>query len=937
MLEEDAETLDEVVVTGYTSEKKADLTGAVAIAPVASLKTIPDTDPMRALQGRIAGVTITDDGSPSGTGTIRIRGIGSINSSQDPLFVIDGVPTTSTLNSLNTNDIESIQVLKDAASASIYGSRAANGVIIITTKHAKEGQKMKVDFSASLTAQFYTTHTKVLDTAGYGKALVQAALNDGINPVSYAHNYGYTVTGSGANLSDYTITPGIYDGYLNASHSMLPADTDWFDVISDTGFTQNYDVSLSTGSDKGTMMFSLGYKGTDGVLKYTDFNSIAARMNSTYNVGKLVSVGENFTLTYTTQVDNPGIMEYSLKIPSIIPVYTVDGAFGGPTGSMPDRQNPMRMLYHNKDNRQKVWRLFGNAYVDIHPIKGLNLRSNFGLDYDTAFKRNLVHTFDSDIVKNETAEVTLSQANDTKWNWSNTATYDFTVNQAHNISLLAGMELYKQERVDFAGNKKNFDVETPNYMWPDAGTGTSTVTGNETGYALASFFGKASYNYKGRYLASATLRYDGSSRFGKNNRYATFPAFTLGWRISDEAFMRKHTPWIDDLKLRASWGVTGNQAIANTARYGLYVADYGSDRVISTAYDLQEQGAGVFPSGFRTTQTANPNLKWESATQANIGLDFTLLGQRLYGSFDVYRKKISDMLIQPAYLGALGEGGNSWANGPSMVNKGFEMTLGYRQAFNKDWSIDLNGNLSLFRNKVTSLPATTTGAYEHTDTETLIGHAYGSRVGYVADGLFQTQAEADASGQVNARVGGLKYKDLDDSGAIDSKDRTWILNPIPDFSYGLNIQLKYRRLDLQMFWQGVYGVDVENAQKYQTDFWSVNDVGSNKGTRLLDAWTPTNTGSTIPALSTNNTGDEGRFSTYFVENGSYLKLRSLQVGYSFAPQLLRKSFIESARLYVSGQNLLTLKSSSYTAEDPENAGWAYPIPMSLTFGLQVSF
>jgi TonB-linked SusC/RagA family outer membrane protein len=938
LLEEDTELLDEVVVTGYTTEKRADLTGSVAIIPVAALKSIPDTDPMRALQGRVAGMTIYADGSPSGVGTIRIRGIGSINSGQDPLFVIDGVPTNSTLNSLNTNDIESIQVLKDAASASIYGSRAANGVVIITTKHAKAGEKMKVDFAASLTSQFYATRTKVLDTAGYGQALVQAALNDGLNPAAYAHNYGYTVTGSGSKLSDYTITPGVYDGYLNASHTMLPADTDWFDVISETGLSQNYDVSLSSGSERGTMMFSLGYKSTDGILKYTDFNSIAARMNTSYNVGKYVTVGENFTVTYTTQVDNPGIMEYSLKIPSITPVYTVDGTqFGGPTGSMPDRQNPLRMLYHNRDNRLLVWRLFGNAYIDIHPIAGLTLRSNFGLDYDTAFRRNLVYTFQSDIVKNETAESNLTQANDAKWNWSNTAAYDFSIAGAHNISLLAGMEMYKQTRTWLAANKKGFDVETPEYMWPDAGTGVSNSTGSQTGYALVSFFGKVNYNYRNRYLASATLRYDGSSRFGKNNRYATFPAFTVGWRISDEPFMRDHTPWLNDLKLRASWGVTGNQAISNNARYGLYVADYGSDRVISTAYDIFGQGAGLFPSGFRTTQTTNPNLKWESATQTDIGVDFALFNQRLYGSVDVYYKEISDMLIQPAYLGALGEGGNSWVNGPSMTNKGFELTLGYRRSFGRDWSIDLNGNLSFFRNEVTWLPETTTGSYEHTDTETIIGHPFGARVGYVADGLFQSQTEVYASGQGNARVGGIRYKDLDDNGSIDSRDRTWIVNPIPDFFYGLNLQVSYRQLDLQMFWQGIYGVDVDNGHKSQTDFWSVNDVGSNKGERLLDAWRPDNTDSTIPALTTNNTADEGRFSTYFVENGSYLKLRSLQIGYNFTSLLAKLNFVRNARLYLSGQNLLTLKSSSFTGYDPESPGWAYPIPMSFTVGIQATF
>lgn len=440
---EDNQLLDDVVVVGYSTQKKADLTGSISVVSVEELKSVPNTDPMRALQGRVAGMTVTADGSPSGTGSIRIRGIGSINSSTSPLFVIDGVPTTSSLNSLNTNDIESIQVLKDAASASIYGSRAANGVIIITTKKGKTGEKVTINFNASLTDQFYGSRMKVLNAAEYGQVLVQAALNDGINPIAYASNYGYSVTGSGNSLGDYTITPGVYDGYINSSRTMLAADTDWFDEISRTGMLQNYDLSLSSGSEKGTMMFSLGYKGADGILKNTDFNSIAARMNTSYHLNKYVSIGENFTVTRTTQVDNPGVMENALKIPAIIPVYTEEGEYGGPVGSMPDRQNPVRQLDHNKYNRLEVWRLFGNAYLEIKPIKGMLFRFNFGLDFDTAFKRDLRKTYYSDIVSNDTPEVTLSHANDTKWNWSNTINYEFSLNDTHNFTVLGGTEMYK--------------------------------------------------------------------------------------------------------------------------------------------------------------------------------------------------------------------------------------------------------------------------------------------------------------------------------------------------------------------------------------------------------------------------------------------------------------------------------------------------------------
>lgn len=399
-LEENSELLDEVVVVGYQTVRKADLTGAVSVVSTKSLETSADTDPMRALQGKVPGMTVTATGSPSGTGSVRIRGIGSFNASQDPLFVIDGVPTTATLNSLNMNDIESMQVLKDAASASIYGSRAANGVIIITTKKGKAAQgdnRINVSFSTNLTAQFYSSQAtmKLLDTPGYATAMAQAALNDGIDPVAYASGYGLNLNAASGypirvydiasgNYVNYTVN-GLYDGYINARRTMLMSDTDWLGEISRTGFAQSYDASVSSATDRSNVFFSLGYKRNDGILKYTNFENIAARINSSFNISRVVTVGENFTLTHTKQVDCQP-MENALKMPSIVPVFETDGkTYAGPVGSMADRQNPLRELAFNKDNSLNVWRLFGNAFVDIKPIKGLLLRSNFGLDYDAAF------------------------------------------------------------------------------------------------------------------------------------------------------------------------------------------------------------------------------------------------------------------------------------------------------------------------------------------------------------------------------------------------------------------------------------------------------------------------------------------------------------------------------------------------------------------------
>ena len=939
--------IDELVVTGYTTQRKADLTGSVSIVSTKDLKTSPDADPMRALQGRVPGMTITTNGSPIGTGTVRIRGVGSINSSQDPLFVIDGVPTTTSLNSLNTNDIESMQVLKDAASASIYGSRAANGVIIITTKQGKKGGKMKVDFSTNLTASFYTSQSlmKLCNSAEYATAMAQAALNDGIDPVTYAANYGLNLNSqTGTPITvwnpateqyvNYTVN-GRYDGFINSSKTMRYSDTDWLDEISRTGFSQNYDLSLSNATDKYSALLSLGYKKNEGILKYTSFENISARMNTSYNINKIVKVGENFTVTWSRQVDSAP-MENALKMAPVVPVYEIDGeTFGGPVGSMSDRQNPLREMYQNKDNHLDYWRLFGNAYVELKPIEGLVLRSSFGIDYYTSFIQSMNHTFHSDIVNNNIASVTLSNKNDLNWTWSNTATYNFTLADKHNFSVLLGAELSKQNSIDWSGYSEGFGFEDPDYMWPNAATGTARVSGAMVGYRLASFFGKVDYNYDDLVLASFTIRRDGSSRFGKDNRWGTFPAATLGFRASK--LIDKN--WLDDWKIRLSWGKTGNQAIDNNAQFGIYVVDYGLDRITSTAYDLYLQGSGTFPSGYRATQLPNPNLKWEAATQYNIGTDFSLFHSQLYGSIDWYIKDVDDMLISPAFIGTKGEGGATWMNGPSLRNWGMEFMLGYRKTLSCGLGLDISANADFFRNRVTSLPASATGSYAHTSKQTLVQskQPYGSIVGYVVDGLFQTQEEVDASGQANARVGGLKYADLDGNNIITADDQDWIYNPVPAFSYGINIGLTYKDFDLSMFWQGVCDKDVYNNQKFQTDFWAVTDAGSNKGSRLLDAWNTNNTDSNIPRLSTTNTADEGRASSYFVENGSYLKLRTLQLGYTVPSSILSKLKMTSARVYLSGQNLLTIKSSSLTCPDPENPDWNYPLSTSISFGLQLSF
>lgn len=452
-----------------------------------------------------------------------------------------------------------------------------------------------------------------------------------------------------------------------------------------------------------------------------------------------------------------------------------------PVGGMSDRQNPLRELYHNKDNRLKKWRIFANAYVDITPIKGMLFRSNFGIDYTNSNIRSLQHTWNSDVVKNSTNASTLSQTHSTKWTWSNTLQYNFDIIENHNLNILLGIEAHQDNYIDFSARRTNYPLETFDYMWPNAGTGIQNVTGAGDSYKLMSYFGKIDYNWNDLLLASFTLRHDGSSRFGKNHQYGTFPSVSLGYRLSKHI----NAEWLRDWKIRASYGVTGNQGMnSNTAHFGLYVADYGSSRENSTAYDLNLQKSGTLPSGYYKLQSANEDLKWESSSQWNFGTDFLLFNDDLYGSYDLFFKETKDMLVQPAFLGAIGFGGQTWINGPTLKNWGMEFTLGYRHKTSYGLSYDVTGNVDFYRSKVTYLPEKSKNSYEHNDYHNLAQdeRAYGSRIGYVVEGLYQSREEVLSRGQAGARVGGLKYADLDGDGMINEKDRTWIFNPVPNFS-----------------------------------------------------------------------------------------------------------------------------------------------------------
>lgn len=943
VLQEAANDLNEVVVTGYTTQRKADLTGAISVVSVDDIAKQNENNPIKALQGRVPGMNISADGSPSGTATVRIRGIGTLNNN-DPLYIVDGIPTKAGMHELNGNDIESIQVLKDAASASIYGSRAANGVIIITTKKGKEG-KIKVDFDGSIAVSTYAHKMKVLNAKEYGQVMWQAYVNDGMDPntngLGYRYDWGYNAQGT-------PVLNGVsMKKYLDDAGTTPAADTDWFDETTRTGVIQQYNVSVSNGSDKGSSFFSLGYYKNLGIIKTSDFNRFSARMNTEYKLlkNKMLTVGEHFTLNRTSEVQAPGgFLQNVLQFNPSLPIYTEDGNYAGPVGGYPDRYNPVAVLERNKDNRYTYWRMFGDAYLNLNPFKGFNIRTTFGLDYSQKQQRFFTYPVTEGNVANKKNGVEAKQEHWTKWMWNAVATYNMELGK-NRIDLMAGMELNRQDDIYFSGYKEGFSILNPDYMWPDAGTTNPQAYGGGSGYSLVSFFGKANYNYADKYMASFTIRRDGSSRFGKNNRYATFPSVSAGWRINQESFLKKAS-WIDDLKIRASWGQTGNQEIDNLARYTLYVSNYGVNenggQSYGTSYDIAgTNGGSTLASGFKRNQIGNDNIKWETTTQTDLGFDFAFFRNTLYGNFDWYFKKTKDILVNMPGIAVMGEGSSQWINAGEMENRGFEFNIGYRNQTHFGLKYDVTANISSYRNKITALPTTVAanGTFGGNGVKSVIGHPMGAQVGYVADGIFKSQEEIDNHAtQEGAGLGRIRWKDLTGDDKITEADQTWIYNPVPDFTYGFNIYLEYKNFDFTAFFQGVQGVDIISDLKKETDIWAGLNIGFlNKGKRLLDAWSATNPDSNVPALSLSDNNNEKRVSSYWVENGSYLKLRTIQFGYNFPQTIASKLAMQRLRMYVSAQNLFTIKSSSFTGVDPENPNYGYPIPLNITFGLNVTF
>ena len=918
------------------------MTGSVATLSAEEIEKNNYANLLQGIQGKIPGVYITTDGNPVGDANIQIRGLTSLRSAP-PLIIIDDLPTNVHLRDINPKDIASIQVLKDAASASIYGARAASGVIIIETKQGKLGES-KIEYNGSFGVSSFMNRIDMMNTEQYGQALWQAAINDGRDPnlVTQIYNFDWEYKNRKPVLNKVTPVE-----WLNPEKTQRSADTDWFEACSQLGLQNDHQLSVSNGTDKLKSLFSLNYHENQGTQKYTMFRRYTVRLNSEYNlINDRLTIGENVQLG-NIKMNNQNQMHYMFVMPPIIPVYAEDGSWGGSAYSlgMDDYNNPLRELTMNKDNYNYFDKAIGSIYASLNIVKGLNFKTLYGIDYtDQKFRHINFKWREAGGKHNPNNGVNTYRSNVLTSTWSNTLTYKLEKDK-HRFDALGGIEYIHYYFEDLRGYRWDLPIEDYDYGYLSAATGNQEVYGGGDEWALLSYFSKLNYVYNDKYLFSATLRYDGSSKFGKNNRFGFFPAVSGGWRISQEPFLEDNS-FIYDLKLRASWGKNGNSNIPTNALLDYYDANY-----YWTAYPLTGNETGLQPSGYQRVHTGNPDLKWEATTQYNIGLDFGILNGDLTGSFDYFHKYTKGMLYEPPYIGAIGEGGYRWINAADMSNKGFELILTYFGMPRADFSYSITGNISSYKNKIDNLPESARYAYGGNGLDDdILGRPLNSFYGFIADGLFKTEEEVDNSPEQQGKaVGRIRYKDLDNDGRITwEHDRTWIGCSDPDFMYGINFDMKYKNFDFNMFWQGIVGNDVKNDWKSYSDFWAVwTQQGFNHPTRLLNAWSPDNPNSTIPALSLQNPNDERRLSTYFIESGAYLKLRHIEIGYTFPSHLISKIGIKQCRVNLNAQNLINLKKSwgdnAYTSIDPENPTKSgeysapYVRPQIFAIGLDLSF
>lgn len=899
VLSEDAEMLDEVVVIGYGTMKKSDLTGAVSSIGNKDIKDSPVSNLGQAIQGKISGVQIVDAGKPGDNVSIKIRGLGSINNC-DPLVVIDGVPTDLGLSSLNMADVERLDVLKDASVTAIYGSRGANGVVMITTKRGTEG-KGKLAVSANYSFQNATNVPSLLNAAQYAELSNDMMVNSGRNP-----NPEW------------------------ANPSELGAGTDWMDELLRTGVMQNYTVSYSGGNEKSHYYVSGGFLDQSGIVKSVNYRRFTFQSNSDAQVLKWLKFSNNITFSADTKKSGSYNIGDALKALPIYPVKNEDGSWSGPDGNSEwygSTRNPIGPTELNK-SQTDGYNFLANLTAELTFTKWLKFKSTFGYDAKFWFIDNFTPKYNWKPTPTEETSRYKSDNKSFTYLWDNYFLFDHTFAEKHRVGLMAGMSAQWNTN-DYLNAQKNvFMFDNVHEM--DNGEEMYAIGGNETEWALLSYMARVNYSYEDRYLLTATIRRDGSSRFGKKHRWGTFPSVSVAWRASQEKWFPKND-YINDLKVRAGYGVTGSQA--SVGNYS-YLASYNTS-VYPFGISSGNQTALV------SSTLANPYIHWEEVAQTNIGFDASLFNSRVMFSFDAYLKETRDMLVKASIPITSGfeDTTTTYTNAGKVRNQGIEMSLhtinltgelgwetNLTATYNKNKIKDLNSDVPYYINQINN------------SYVTMLAKDYPINVfyGYVTDGIFQNQSEVNTHAvQPGAEPGDIRFRDLNNDGVINDSDRTVIGNPNPSWLFSMNNSLSYKGFELSVFLQGIAGNKIYNAN-------NIDNTGMaaayNQTTDVLKRWQGEGTSNSMPRAVFGDPNQNTRVSDRFVENGSYLRLKNITLSYTFPKQWLQKAQIENARLSLSCENVATI--TGYSGFDPEvgiNGIDQNRYPISRTFSLGLNF
>ncbi|WP_258104101.1 TonB-dependent receptor [Marinoscillum sp. MHG1-6] len=953
--------LEEIVVVGYTTEKKEDLTGAIQVVELEKVGPVAQTsgNPMQALQGRVAGLYIEKNGSPSGANSrILVRGQNTLGNN-DPLYIIDGLPTKrpDILQTLTPDAIESIQVLKDAASASIYGSRASNGVVIVKTKDgSSQTDGLKVLYNTHFSMQSEKNlRVKMLNAEERGRALWQASVNDGVDPASgYGEIYNFDWNGDFNNpvLNGVTVQP-----YVGGDTNVPVGDTDWQDESYETGFVYNNNLTVYGGSDVSSVLVSVGHMKNTGILKYTDYERTSARVNAiTSHFDKKLRIGVNTQFVNSNEtLETPDLgsaptPQLAVTLAPTIPVYTLNGEYAGPLGAgYSDRNNPVHMQYINRwDNTNRQF-LYGNIFAELDIIENLKFRTSLGYDISRVSDKDIEQSFSEGFIARDVNRLIQTNNQFTSLVWTNFLNYNVDLGSS-TLGILLGVESIDDQAIFQQGVKDNFSIQTEEFFTLSAGTSNGNAFGNQEDSRLLSQFAKVNYAFRDKYLAAVTVRRDGSSRFGEENRYGFFPSASVAWKLGKEAFMQD-IPFLSSLKVRAGYGEVGNQDIGAYPSLGLLAPRYGQSAAqvdgighvgffdqywnIGTAYDLSGNNTGNLPSGFAFIQSANPDLRWEATSEINLGVDFSLFQAAVIGSFDYFSKTTDGILIQPPVASVLGEGQLRFVNGATIENKGWEFNLNYLKEVSQDFNWSINLNASHFKDKITKLPEEVRAAFPGNSEQDILGHSNLSIFGYRADGIFQSQEEVDAHAtQVGAGPGRIRYMDLNGDNTINSLDQTFIGTQLPDLEYGIRLDINYKNFDFSLFGSGIAGREGFDNYKFLNEFIRGRE---NVGPGVFDAWTPDNPTATIPALTLSDGNNETRTSDYLMVNTSYFKMRNIQVGYTLPSALVNRLFIDRLRVYAVVDNPFVIKSKDFSGPDPERTTFdIIPVPRSLSFGVNLA-